>query len=39
MKKSKIKAKVYKTGFWVWESVTCGESISTPTTPVLRRYL
>jgi len=25
--------------FRVRESVTCGEGVSTPTTPVLRRYL
>jgi len=28
-----------KTRFWVRESVTRGEGISTPTTSVLRRYL
>jgi len=28
-----------KTRFWVWESVMRGEGISTPTTPVIRRYL
>jgi len=33
MEKLKIKAKVYKTGFWVRESITCEEGVSTPQRP------